>query len=87
MGFIESTSERYPAGQGFVLRGKIVDPGGGVANILSILFSNYCAQRMVSWYCLHSSSASEICSEEAGWEPNEAMACPMEVSQNGASGP
>ena len=87
MGFIESTSERYPAGQGSSLRGKTVEPGHGVANILSILFSKSCSWRMAAWCCLRSSSLGEICSEEAGRAPNEAMAYPMEVSQNGALGP
>ena len=77
MGFIESKSERYLVGQGSALRGKTVEPGGGVANILSILFSKYCAWRMATWYCLRSSSLGEICSEEVGRAPNEAMAYPI----------
>ena len=87
MGFIESTSERYPTGQGSGLRGKTIERGGGVSNMLSIFLFSSLAWRIASWHCLHSSSFGEISSEEVGRVPNEAMAYPIEVSQNGALGP
>ena len=59
MGLIESTSERYPTGTN-------VEHSGGVANMLSIFFSIYCAWRIASWYYLRSSSFGEISSEEVG---------------------
>ena len=79
MGLIESTSERYPTGT--------VAEHGGVPNISSIFFSISYAQRMACWYCLRSSSSGEISSEKFKRVPNEAMSCPIEVSQNGALGP
>ena len=52
-------------------------------NISSICLSISCARRMEARYSLCSSSSSE----EFKRVPNEAMACPIEVSQNGALGP
>ena len=52
-------------------------------NSSSICLSISYAWRMQAWYCLLSSSSSE----EFKQVPNEAMACPIEVSQNGALGP
>ena len=52
-------------------------------NISSICLSISCAWRMVARYCLRSYSSLE----EFKWVPNEAMAYPIEVSQNGALGP
>ena len=80
MGLIESASERYPIG-------TTMECNGGVPNMLSIFFSIYYAQRIDSWYCLRSSSFGETSLEKFKWVPNEAMACPIEVSQNGALGP
>ena len=60
---------------------------GGVPNMSSIFFSISCAWRIVSWYCLHSYSFGETSSAKFKWVPNEAMASPIEVSQNGALGP
>ena len=51
-------------------------------NKSSICLSISCAWRMVALYCLRSSSSSE----EFKRVPNEAMAYPIEVSQNGALG-
>ena len=79
MGLIESASERYPIG-------TIVECDGGVPNISSIFFSISFAQRIASWYFLCSSSSGENYLEEFKRVPNEAMACPIEVSQNGALG-
>ena len=80
MGLIESTSERHPTGTS-------AERDGGVPNMLSIFFSISCARRIASWYCLRSSSFGETYSENFKWVPNEAMDCPIEVSQNGALGP
>ena len=80
MGLIELASERYP------IR-TAVERDGGVPNMSSIFFSFSCAWRMDTWYCLHSSSSGETYSESFKQVPNEAMACPIEVSQNGALGP
>ena len=80
MGLIETTSERYPTG-------KVVDRGGGVPNMSSIFFSISHALRIYAWYCLCSSSFGETSSEEFKRVLNEAMAFPIEVSQNGALGP
>ena len=80
MGLIESASERYPTGTN-------AERGGGVPNMLSIFFSISCARRIASWYCLCSSSFGEISFEKFKRVPNEAMAYPIEVSQNGALGP
>ena len=80
MGLIESASERYPTG-------TAVERDGGVTNMSYIFLSISCAQRMVVWYCLFSSSSGENSSEKFKWVPSEAMACPIEVSQNGALGP
>ena len=79
MGLIESTSERYPTGTD-------VERDGGVPNVSSIFLSISYAQRMVVWYCLCSSSSEETSPENFKRVPNEAMACPIEVSQNGALG-
>ena len=87
MGFIESASERYPTGQGSRLQGKTIERGGGVPNMLSILFSSSLTRRIDAWYCLNSSSFGEISSKKVGQLPNQAMACPIEVSQNRALGP
>ena len=76
MGLIESASERYPTGID-------VERDGVVPNSSSIYLSISYAWRMVAQYCLHSSSSSE----DFKRVPNEAMACPIEVSQNGALGP
>ena len=76
MGLIESASERYPIGTD-------VECDGVGPNSSSICLSFSCAQRMATWYCLRSYSSSE----EFKRVPNEAMACPIEVSQNGALGP
>ena len=76
MGLIESASERYPTGTD-------VERDGVGPNILSIFLSIPCAWRMVARYFLRSSSSLE----EFKRVPNEAMACPIEVSQNGALGP
>ena len=76
MGVIESTSERYPTRTN-------VEHDGVYPNSSSIFLSISFAWRMAAWYCLHSSSSSE----EFKWVPNEAMAYPIEVSQNGALGP
>ena len=73
MGLIESTSERYPTG-------TTMKRGGGVPNMLSIFFSISRAWRIVAWYCLHSSSFGETSSEKFKRVPNEAIACPIEVS-------
>ena len=80
MGLIELASEKYPTGTS-------MERDGGVPNMSSIFFSISCAQRMAVWYCLHSSSYGETSSKKFKWVPNEAMACPIEVSQNGALGP
>ena len=80
MGLTESASERYPIG-------TAAERGGGVPNISSIFFSISCAWRMAACYCLHSSSFVETSSEKFKRVRNEAMACPIEVSQNGALGP
>ena len=79
MGLIESTSERYPIG-------TTAERGGGVPNMLSVFFSISYARRIAGWYCLCSSSFGETSLEKFKWVPNEAMACPIEVSQNGALG-
>ena len=79
MGLIESVSELYPIGT--------TTERGGVPSMLSIFFSISCARRIAAWYCLRSSSFGETSSEEVKWVPNEAMAYPIEVSQNGALGP
>ena len=76
MGLIESASERYPTGTDLEHDG--VEP-----NSSSIFLSISCARIMVAWYCLHSSSYLE----EFKRVPNEVMAYPIEVSQNGALGP
>ena len=76
MGLIESASEWYPTRTD-------VEHDGGVLNRSSIFLSISCARRMVAWYFLCSSSSLE----EFKWVPNEAMAYPIEVSQNGALGP
>ena len=76
MGLIESASERYPIGTD-------VERDGGVPNRSSIFLSISYAWRMATWYFLRSSSSSE----EFKRVPNEAMAYPIEVSQNGALGP
>ena len=76
MGLIESTSEWYPTGTD-------VERDGGVPNSLSIFLSTSCARRMAAWYFLRSSSSSK----EFKRVPNEAMAYPIEVSQNGSLGP
>ena len=76
MGLIESASERYPTG-------KYVECDGGVPNNSSIFLSISSGRRMVALYCLRSYSSSE----EFKRVPNEAMACPTGVSQNGALGP
>ena len=60
---------------------------GGVPNMSSIFFSISCAWRIATWYCLHSSLFGETSSEKFKWVLNEAMVCPIEVSQNGALGP
>ena len=80
MGLIELASERYPTG-------KTAERGGGVPIMLSIFFSSSLAWRITTLYCLHSSSFGEIYLEEVGRVPNEAMAYPIEVSQNRALGP
>ena len=80
MGLIESVSERYPIG-------TTMECDGGVPNMSSIFFSISCAWIMATWYCLHSYSYGETSSKKFKWVPNEAMACPPEVSQNGALGP
>ena len=80
MGLIESVSEQYPTG-------TTAERGGGVPNMLSIFFSIYCARRITAWYCLCSYSFGETSLEKFKQVPNEAMACPIEVSQNGALGP
>ena len=77
MGLIESTSERYPTG-------IAAEHDGGVPNISSIFFSISYAWRIAAWYCLYSSSFGETSSEKFKRVPNEAMACPIEVSQNGS---
>ena len=80
MGLIELTSERYPTG-------TTVERDGGVPNMSSILFSISYARRIATWYCLCSSSFGETSLENFKRVPNEAMSCPIEVSQNGALGP
>ena len=80
MGLIESASEQYPMGTD-------VERDGGVPNMSSIFLSISYARRMAAWYFLCSSSSGETSSEEFKRVPNEAMACPIEVSQNGALGP
>ena len=80
MGLIESASERYPTG-------TAVERDGGVPNMSSIFLSISCARRMAAWYFLCSSSFGENYSEKFKWVTNEAMAYPIEVSQNGALGP
>ena len=80
MGLIESANEQYPTG-------TIAKCGGGVPNMLSIFFSISCPWRIASWYCLRSSSFGETSLEEFKRVLNEAMACPIEVSQNGALRP
>ena len=80
MGLIESVSERYPTG-------TAVERDGGVPNMSSIFLSISYARRMDAWYCLRYSSSGETSSEMIKQVPNEAMACPIEVSQNGALGP
>ena len=76
MGLIESASEQYPTGTD-------VERDGVGPNISSICLLISCAWRMAAWYFLRSSSSSE----EFKRVPNEAMAYPIEVSQNGALGP
>ena len=76
MGLIELASERYPTG-------RDVERTGVEPNRLSIYFSTSCAWRIAAWYCLRFSSLSG----ELTWVPNEAMACPIGVSQKGALGP
>ena len=80
IGLIESASEQYPTG-------KYIDRGGGVPNMSSIFFSIYFTRRIATWYCLRSSSFGETSSKEFKRVPNEAMACPIEESHNGALGP
>ena len=80
IGLTESVSEQYPTR-------KTVERGGGVPNMSSIFFLISCARRIATWYCLRSSSFCETSSEEFKWVPNEAMSCPIEISQNGALGP
>ena len=60
---------------------------GGVPNMSSISLSISYAWRMDVWYWLRSSSSGETSSENFKRVPNEAMAYPIEVSQNGALGP
>ena len=76
MGLIESASERYPTG-------RDVERASVEPNRSLIYLSISCAWRMEARYFLHSSSSSK----EFTWVPNEAMACPIGVSQNGALGP
>ena len=76
MGLIDSVSERYPTGTDVEHDG--VDPNSSYI-CLSISY----AWRMVAQYFVRSSSSSE----EFKRVPNEAMAYPIEVSQNGALGP
>ena len=80
MGLIESASERYPTG-------IAVERDGGVPNMSSIFLSISCVWRMATWYCLCSSSSGETSLKEFKQVPSEAMACPIEVSQNGALEP
>ena len=80
MCLIEPASERYPTG-------TAVEHDGGMPNMSSIYISISSIWRMAMWYCLHSSSSRETSSKKFKWVPNEAMACPIEVSQNGALGP
>ena len=80
MGLIESASERYPTG-------TTVERDGGLPNMSYISLSISYAQRMAACYCLFSSSYGETSPEELKSVPNEEMACPIEVSQNGALGP
>ena len=80
MGLIESESERYPTG-------TAAKRDGGVPNMSSIFFSISCARRIAACYCLRSYSFGENSSENFKRVPNEEMACPIEVSQNGALGP
>ena len=76
MGIIESASERYPT--------RIdVERDGVGPNSSSICLSISCARRMEKRYYLRSYSSLE----EFKRVPNEAMAYPIEVSQNGALGP
>ena len=79
MGLIESASERYPIG-------IVVEHDVGVPNMSSIFLSISCAWRMAAWYFLRSYSSGETSSEKFKRVPNEAMACPIEVYQNGALG-
>ena len=53
---------------------------GGMPNMSSIFFSISCARRIASWYCIRSSSFGETSLEKFKRVPNEAMACPIEVS-------
>ena len=76
MGLIESTSEQYTIG-------KDVERDGVGPNRSSICLSISCARRMATQYFLRYYSSSE----EFKRVPNEAMACPIEVSQNGALKP
>ena len=76
MGLIESASEQYPTG-------TYVERDGVGPNSLSICLSISYTRRMVARYFLRSSSSLE----EFKRVPNEVMACPIEVSQNGALGP
>ena len=76
MGLVESASEWYPTRTD-------VESDGVKPNSSSICLSISCAQRMVARYCLCSSSSLE----EFKRVPNEVMAYPIEVYQNGALGP
>ena len=80
MGLIESASEQYPTG-------TTMERGGGVPNMLYIFFSISCAWRVAASYCLLSSSFGETSLENFKRVVDEAMACPIELSQNGALGP
>ena len=80
MGLIESASEQYPTG-------TTMERAGGMPNMSSICLSISSAWRMATWYCLCYSSSGETSLEKFKRVPNEAMACPIEVSQNGALGP
>ena len=72
---MESASEQYPTGTDV--------ERDGVGPNSSSIYSISCAQRMEAWYLLYYSSSLE----EFKRVPNEAMACPRGVPQNGALGP
>ena len=80
MGLIESERERYPTR-------TTMEHDGGVPNMSSIFLSISCVGRTDAWYCLCSCSSGETYLEKFKLVPNEAMSCPIEVSQNGALGP